>query len=149
MLRVRAFLAADDDDEIDIRVLREDAGSVLVFLRRVADRVGALYMFRKLLDAPDDVLKLVGVQGRLVENLDSVEAAPIDFLDVFDAQQDVEKRGIEVVGIPDHLAMFRVADEDEMAAVGERILRLAMDVVDELAGGIEDVQSARLRVGVK
>ena len=54
-------------------------------------------------------------------------------------------RRIEVVRVADHLAMLRIADEDEVEPVRERVLRLAMDVVDELAGGVEDLQPARLR----
>ena len=45
--------------------------------------------------------------------------------------------------------MPRITDENEVMSAGERGLRLAMHVVDELAGGIEDLQAGRSGALVK
>ena len=42
MFGVRTFLAADDDDDIDLGILRQNACSVLILFRGVADRIGAI-----------------------------------------------------------------------------------------------------------
>src|SRR3954447_26712573 len=45
--------------------------------------------------------------------------------------------------------MPRITDEDEVIAVAERLGRLAMNVVNELARGIEHLQPRRLGLIVK
>jgi hypothetical protein len=52
-------------------------------------------------------------------------------------------RRIQIVGIADHLAVLRVADEDEVIPLSERVVRLVMHIVDELACGVEDLQASR------
>ena len=56
---------------------------------------------------------------------------------------------IEIIRVADDLAVFRVADENQVVAVFERLLRLAMDVVDELAGCVEHLQAGRLCAAVE
>jgi hypothetical protein len=56
---------------------------------------------------------------------------------------------VEVVRVADDLPVLRIADEHQVVAVRQRLRRLAVDVVDELAGRIEDVQAATLRRLVK
>ncbi len=149
MLRIRALLSADDDDEIDLRIAGQDAGGVLVLLRRVADRVAALDARGAPLDLAHDVFEFVGVQRRLIEDLDLRITGPVDRFDFVPLRDDVILRGIEIVRVADHFAVPRIADEDDVETFGEGALRLAMDVVDELAGGVEDLQPGRAGVVVK
>ena len=102
-------------------------------------------MIRAALDPLHDVLEVLGIQRRLVEDLHLVVPRPVDGIYVGVGEHDVVLQRFEVVRVADDLAVLRIADEDEVEPGRERVLRLAMDVVDELAGGVEDGQAARLR----
>ena len=134
MFCVRTLLATDDDDDVDLRVFRKNACSILVFFGRVADGIGAIDAARDVLDRSDDILEVGGVECRLIEDLDFFELRPIDLSSSLDRRDDVVGGRIEIIRVADDLAVFRVADENEVVAVLERLFRLAMDVVDELAG---------------
>ncbi len=139
MLRVRALLSSNDDDGVDIGVECEHARGVLILFRGVADRIAALDGGGTPLDGFHNVLELLGVERGLVEDFQLRIRRPIDGIDLIDLRDDVVRSRIEIVCVPDYLAMSRIADEDEVVAVMERLSGLAMDVVDELAGGVEDL----------
>ena len=122
MLCVRAFFSTDHKDQIDLRIGRQHPRRILIFLCRVADRIRALYVTSTALDRLDNVLEFLGVQRRLINDLQSLVLVPVDRLGSFNRGHDVVKRRIEIVRIADDLTMLRIADEHEMKSLLERLL---------------------------
>ena len=91
---------------------------------------------------PNHVLEPVGVERGLEEDPDRLEAGPVDRFDVGHVEHDVVVRGIEVVGVADDLAMGRVADENQVASGSESLAGFDVDVANEGAGRVEDVEAA-------